>query len=438
MRVGVVGTGHVGAVTCASLASLGHHVVGTDQDSEKVAQLGAGTAPFFEPGLDELIAEGLSSQRLQFVNDLRDAVAEADAVFICVGTPPREGGEANLVAVERSARAVARDVTTSTVVVEKATVPTGTAARIRRILRQERPELELEIASNPEFLREGNALKDALEPPRILVGAESDRAFAVIRRVYQPLIDSGIPYIETDIQTAELAKYASNAFLAMKISFANALARLCERAEADVVFVADVIGSDPRIGRDFLNAGIGYGGSCFPKDLMAFQRLATRLGYNFPLLGEIARINEEAVTAVADKVRDALWNLDDKKVTLFGLAYKPGTDDVRFAPALSLASTLITEGAHVVGYDPQALATARAELGELDVESDLYQAAQDAHCIVICTDWDEIRGIDLGQLKSVMADPVVVDGRNVFDPEEMKRHGFNYYPTGRPPVITDP
>jgi UDPglucose 6-dehydrogenase len=438
VRVAVVGTGHVGAVTCASLATLGHQVVGTDQDAEKIDGLSAGVAPFFEPRLQELIESELASKRLGFSHELADAVADAEVVFICVGTPPREGGEANLIAVEHSARAVARHTADGTLIVEKATVPTGTAKRIGALLRRERPDLGLEIASNPEFLREGTAVKDALEPPRILVGAESDRAFATMRELYEPLIAKGVPYIETDIQTAELAKYASNAFLALKISFANALARLCERAEADVVFVADVIGSDPRIGREFLNAGLGYGGSCFPKDLMAFERLAAKLGYDFGILREIANINDEAVRATADKVKEALWNLEGKRIALLGLAFKPGTDDVRFAPALNLARRLIAEGAIVVGHDPEALHNAKAELPELEAASDPYAAAEGAQCLVVCTEWEEFRALDLVRLKEIMADPVVVDARNLFEPERMRTAGFTYYPTGRPPVIQEP
>jgi UDPglucose 6-dehydrogenase len=438
VRVAVVGTGHVGAVTCVSLATLGHEVVGTDQDQEKIDRLSQGVVPFFEPDLQELLQRELASGRLRFSYELADAVTGAEVVFICVGTPPREGGEANLIAVEHSARAVARHATEGAVVVEKATVPTGTAKRLGTLLRRERPDVGLEVASNPEFLREGTAVIDAMEPPRILVGAESDTAFAAMRELYQPQIAKGIPYIETDIQTAELAKYASNAFLALKISFANALARLCERAEADVAFVADIIGSDPRIGREFLNAGLGYGGSCFPKDLMAFERLASRLGYDFGLLREIARINDEAVQATAEKVKDVLWNLEGKRVVLLGLAFKPGTDDVRFAPALNLARLLLAEGAVVVGHDPEALHNAKSELPELEVSSDPYAAAEGASCVVVCTEWDDFRELDLPRLREIMADPVVVDARNLFEPEQMRAAGFTYYPTGRPPVIQEP
>jgi UDPglucose 6-dehydrogenase len=436
MRVGVVGTGHVGLVTCVSLAKIGHVVVGTDADAERIRALQAGVAPFYEPGLQELLTEGLSSERLSFSAGTGAAVAGAEVVFVCVGTPARASGDASLVAVEAAAREIARNATGPTVVVEKSTVPAGTSQRLRKALAHERPDLagHIEVASNPEFLREGAALEDALHPDRILVGAESATAFGVMRRLYAPLVERGHPIIETDIPTAELAKHACNAFLALKISYANALARICEKAGADVVAVADVMGSDPRIGRAFLNAGLGYGGYCFPKDLQAFHRLATRLGYDFPLLSEIARINQEAVAAVADKVRDALWNLEDKRIALLGLSFKPGTDDIRFSPPLALARLLQDEGATVVGYDPEAAANAKSELPALELAPDPYDAASGAHCAVLCTEWDEFKELDLVRLRDALAYPIVVDGRNLFDPSEMRAAGLSYYPTGRPPV----
>jgi UDPglucose 6-dehydrogenase len=433
MRIGVIGTGHVGLVTCGTLAALGHEVVGTDSDHEKIDFLQHGVIPFHEPGLSELVADGVAAGRLRFTPDPADCLAGAEAVFICVGTPPRSTGEANLVAVERAAQVVALHTVGRVVVVEKSTVPAGTAQRVRRTLARERPDAAdcLEVASNPEFLREGKAVEDSLHPDRILVGAEAPWVFEVMRRVYQPLLANGCRLIETDINTAELAKHACNAFLALKVSFANALARICERADADVVAVADVMGADARIGRSFLHAGLGYGGSCFPKDLQAFDRLSSKLGYDFPLLREIARINDEAVTATVEKIREGLWNLEDKRVALLGLSFKPGTDDIRFAPALALARLLIAEGAAVVGYDPQGMANAKEDLGELEVAPDPYEAAAGAHCVVLCTEWPEFLELDLDRLRSLMAYPLVVDGRNVFDPDVMRVAGFTYYPTGR-------
>ncbi len=436
MRIAVVGTGHIGLVICTTMAAIGHEVVGVDSDPEKIASLEQRRSPFYEPGLQELLEQELDSGRLSFTPDISEAAPGAEAVFICVGTPPRASGEASLVAVEKAAASAARAATGRMVIIEKSTVPAGTSVRVKRTLARERPDLEgeIEVASNPEFLREGKAVEDSLNPERILVGAESDWAFEVLRRVYEPLTARGIPLIETDIQTAELAKHACNAFLALKISYANALAVMCEKAGADVVAVAQVMGTDSRISPSFLNAGLGYGGYCFPKDLQAFERLAHKLGYDFALLKEVERINEQAVESAVHKVTDALWNLEDKKVTLLGLAFKPETDDVRFAPALAVARRLLAEGAHVVGWDPEAGGAAKAEVPDLDVASDVFDALEGAHCAVVCTEWSQVTSIDLGRVKETMAYPVIVDGRNVFDPVQMSQLGFTYYPTGRPPV----
>ena len=434
MRVAVVGTGHVGLVTCGSLAALGHDVVGMDSDQEKIEMLRRGEIPFHEPGLAASIDEQTRAGRLEFTQEMAERFPEVDVVFICVGTPPRPSGEANLVAVEQVAREVALHAKGRTLVVEKSTVPAGTAARVRQTLLYERKSHgdELEVASNPEFLREGSAVRDAMAPDRILVGAEARWAFSTMRELYAPLIEQGIPLIETDINTAELAKHACNAFLALKISYANALARVCELAEADVVAVADVMGADPRIGRAFLNAGLGYGGSCFPKDIQAFERLTSKLGYEFPLLREVSRINDDAIAATFGKILDALWNLEGKRVALFGLAFNPGTDDVRSSPALALAERLLASGAEVVGYDPEAMENAKEELPGLGLAPDPYEAATGAHCMVLCTDWPEFRELDLRDLHERMTYPLVVDGRNVFDATVMAEIGFTYQPTGRP------
>jgi UDPglucose 6-dehydrogenase len=419
------------------MAKLGHDVVGNDLDEEKIAMLRRRVPWFYEPGLQDLLDETMEAGRLSFTSDSAEAISGADVVFICVGTPPRASGEANLIAVEQVARDVARHGKPDVVVVEKSTVPAGTAQRVKRTLARERADFagSAEVVSNPEFLKEGTAVEDSLNPDRVLVGAESPTAFARMRELYAPLVDKGTKLIETDIATAELAKHACNAFLALKISYANALSRLCERSGADVVAVAEVMGSDERIGRSFLNAGLGYGGYCFPKDIQAFERLAARVGAEFPLLREVARINDQAVESAADKVIEALWNVEGKKIALLGLSFKPGTDDVRSAPALALARLLLREGAHVVGYDPEGGANAKADLPELEVRHDIYDALSDAHCMVLCTEWDEFKSLDLEKLRSLMAYPVVVDGRNLFDPVEMKNAGFSYYPTGRPHVV---
>jgi UDPglucose 6-dehydrogenase len=439
MKVSVTGTGHVGLVTCVSLASIGHSVVGCDSDLEKISLLRGGVSPFYEPGLDECLREQISSGRLVFTSDREEAVRDAEVVFICVGTPARVNGEANLLAIENAARQFARHATGPGLIVEKSTVPAGTAGRIQRVLQLERPDLNgaLQVVSNPEFLREGKALEDALQPDRILVGASSAQAFETMRRLYAPLIAKGCRLIETDIPTAELAKHACNAFLALKISYVNGLARLCERAGGDVLTIAEIMGADSRIGRDFLDAGLGYGGYCFPKDLQAFERLSARLGYEFGLLREVVRINEESIDAAVEKLRDALWNLEDKRIALLGLSFKPGTDDTRFSPALALGRRLLREGACIVGYDPQAGANAKEELPELEIAPGPYEAASGSHGVVLCTDWPEFRMLDLDRLRSVLAFPLVVDGRNLFEPSAMRAAGLAYYPTGRPPVELD-
>jgi UDPglucose 6-dehydrogenase len=414
---------------------LGHDVIGVDSDDEKIEMLRRGTTPFFEPGLEDLVGEEIAAGRLSFENEPAGAVRDAEVVFICVGTPARASGEANLSAVEQAARSVAAHAEQPIVVVEKSTVPAGTAERVKRTAVRERPDLigQIEVASNPEFLREGRAVEDSLEPNRILVGAESEWAFERLREVYKPLVDRGHRLIETDIKTAELAKHACNAFLALKISYANALARICERAGADILDVAEVMGSDPRIGPEFIKAGLGYGGYCFPKDIQAFERLSARLGYRFPLLNEIARINDEAVTATLDKIEDALWNLEGKRVTLLGLAFKPGTDDTRFSPALALAVRLLAEGVEVIGFDPEASANAKSEVPDLQIAPSPYEAAQGAHCVVLCTEWDEFSSLDLERLHEVMTYNVLVDGRNFIEVDKATAAGFDLYPTGRLP-----
>jgi len=437
VKVAVIGTGHVGLVTCVTFANIGHDVVGTDVDSEKIELLNRGVSPFYEPGLEEAIKTETSSGRLTFTLDAAGALAEAEVVFICVGTPARADGEANLVAMEQTASQIARHAHDDVVVVEKSTVPAGTADRVRTTLQREGKGLRFHMASNPEFLREGMAIHDALEPDRIVVGVESARGLDVLRRLYAPMLEAGAPLIVTDIRTAELAKHASNAFLALKISFANALARVCEHAGADVTTVADIMGADPRIGRAFLNAGLGYGGYCFPKDVAALKHLSERFGYPFPLLSEVERLNEEAVEAVAAKLREALWNLEGKRIAILGLAFKPDTDDVRFSPALSLARLLLASGAQVVGCDPRAAGGAKDELPELELANDVYEAATGAHALVIGTEWPEFRGLELSHLREVMTYPLIVDGRNLLDPADLVGSGFWYYPTGRPPVIPE-
>lgn len=433
MKVAVVGIGHVGLPTAAALASVGHEVVGYDDDAAKIELLLQGSSPFFEPGLEELMQSEIKAGRLSFTHEPGKAIPGADIAFICVGTPGRADGEANLVAVESAATTVGEHASGEMVVVGKSTVPVQTSDRIKMIL-QRTSTHPFHVVSSPEFLREGKAVEDSLSPERILVGAEDDHAHRVMRDLYSPLITEKVQYFATDLRTAELAKHACNAFLALKISYANALARICEASGADVVAIADIMGADSRIGREFLNAGLGYGGYCFPKDVAAFGAQARKLGYDFGLLDEVRKINDEAVDAVFRSTQDALWNLEGKRILLLGLAFKQGTDDVRESPSLNLARKLQSAGAGVVGHDPKANETAANELEGLEVTDDLYGAAEGANCVVIATDWPEFASLDLARLKGVMTHPIIVDGRNLLDPDSVSGAGFTYIPVGRPPI----
>jgi len=433
MRVAVIGVGHVGLVTAATLAHAGHEVAGLDHDYDKIETIVAGRMPFFEPDLAGLVAEQLRSGRLRFTHDPAEAMAGAEFAFICVGTPSRPDGEANLLAIEKAARTAAQHAASDFILVQKSTVPVSTGDRLQLLI-GEISQHNFSIVSNPEFLREGSAVADSLNPTRILVGADDEAVHARMRDLYAPFLKEGVSYFATDIKTAELAKHACNAFLALKISYANALARICDVSGADVASIADIMGSDPRIGRAFLNAGLGYGGFCFPKDIAAFKSIASSLGYEFSLLDEVVKINEEALQAAFAKIKDVLWNLEDKRVALFGLSFKPGTDDVRDSPALNLARELISAGVTVSGYDPEAGPAAAAQVDGLEVCNDPYEAAERADCIVICTEWPEFTELDWVRIKGICTRPLILDGRNLFTSEAAQVAGFTYIPTGRPSV----
>ena len=438
MRLAIVGVGHVGLVTAAAMAELGHAVVATDTDRAKLALLTAGEIPFYEPGLDELLRKAQESDRLRFVDEVAAAVSDVKAVFVCVGRLSPEGEDRSLAAVEAVVRGIAPHIPEGILVIEKSTVPPGTAERIRATILRERPELDFEVVANPEFLREGQGVRDSLDPERIVVGASSGRAFELMREIYEPLLARGVRVIETDLRTAELAKLACNAFLATKISYINGLARLCEATGADVVDIAEVMGSDSRIGPAFLAAGLGYGGYCLPKDVGMLRSVADHHGSDFGLLREVARINDEAVDAVITKVHESVWNLEGKRVALLGLAFKGGTDDVRGAPALVLARKLLAEGADLVAYDPEAAGPAKEVMPELEIAPDALAAADGADCVVICTDWDEFRRLDLDRLRTEMSTPIVIDGRNLLRPEDVEAAGLSYLPTGRPSHSRNP
>lgn len=436
MRVGVIGTGHVGLVTAGGLASFGHHVIGVDNDVNKIQQLQDGTMPFFEPGLHDLLRRQRDAGRIAFSPHIHEAIVDSDVVFICVGTPSRDNGSPNLSYVQAAAASVAEHATGPVVVAEKSTVPVSTGQRVAETLlletRARRTSFDYTVVSNPEFLREGTAVADTLRPDRIVVGADSEAGHEVMRRLYAPLLEGhDCPYVATDLRTAEIIKHASNAFLATKISFINAVARICERAGADVETVADAMGYDARIGRAFLNAGLGYGGSCFPKDLQAFVHIADELGYDFGMLRETERINREAHAWPVQQLRRLLWNLEGKTIALLGLAFKPGTDDIRNAPALRVIEDLQAEGAIIRAHDPVATRHVAELHPEIDYVDKAEEALRDAHAVVLCTEWAEYRDITPERIAELLAYPVVIDARNAWDANEMRGVGLTVSRVGR-------
>ncbi|HEX5879515.1 MAG TPA: UDP-glucose/GDP-mannose dehydrogenase family protein [Actinomycetota bacterium] len=436
MRVTVIGAGHVGLVTAACLAHVGHDVVVDDDDVSKLDLIREGRSWFYEPGLQELLGEVVRSGRLRVVDDKAEAVGHGTVIFVCVGTPSRGDGSPNLAYVEAVAREVARSLPPEEfrLICEKSTVPVQTGERVARVIaREARPEADWEVASNPEFLREGSAVVDTLDPDRVVVGTSSERGLAALRELYQPILErSGAPFLATDRATAELIKHASNAFLATKISFINSVARVCERSGADVDLVARGMGLDPRIGVHFLKAGAGYGGSCFPKDVAAFAHRSRELGVDFGILNEVAKINHEARRAVVDKVRDALWHLDGKRIGMLGLSFKPNTDDLREAPAIDVARDLLADGAQVVAYDPVAGEAAARQVPGLELADKAVGVADGAHAIVLMTEWAEFGELDPADLSDRMAYPILVDARNAADADAFVAAGFTVAGVGRP------
>lgn len=435
MKIGIVGLGHVGLTSAACFADVGHEVIGVDSDRERVKDLDAGRLPFFEPGLDEMVGETSRAGRLRFDTDLRSAVRESEIVFICVGTPPGRGGAADLVQVERLANDLAAHLDSYRVLVEKSTVPVRTGQRILETIGR-MVTTEFDVVSNPEFLSEGTAIKDTLEPTRIVIGSSSQRATDLLLQAYRPIIQrSQCPVIVTDVATAELIKHASNAFLATKISFINAIAEICEATGADVETVSQGMGLDPRIGPHFLRAGIGYGGFCFPKDLAAFAALGEELGCDVGILRAVEAVNDAGVGRLIDKLRAELWHLEDKKVAVLGLSFKPGTDDLREAPAVKLVERLVAEKADVIAYDPASMGKAKETLpGSVRYAGSALEAMQGADAAAFVTEWDEFRGLDLHEMKAALKLPIVVDGRNIFDASMMAEAGLTYLPVGRPAI----
>jgi UDPglucose 6-dehydrogenase len=448
LRISVIGAGYVGLVTGACLAELGHHVLCTDNDAAKIQTLESGKLPIFEPGLDRVVDKTRRAGRLSFSADPSSAAA-ADVIFICVGTPPLPNGDADLSSIDRVARLVASAANSDKLVVEKSTVPAQTGQQLKRALAIYGRDtgVRISVASNPEFLREGTALFDFLHPDRVVVGVEDEFAERKLGEIYQPILDqrfncpvhdAACPpaappvWLVTTISSAELIKHASNSFLALKISYANMVSDLAEKLGANIEEVLRGVGLDPRIGPHFFRPGLGFGGFCLPKDLQAFVRLAERHGVDFAMLSEAERINRQRIDHFLEVIHHSLWVLKDKPVGLLGLAFKANTDDIRFAPSMELIERLRAGGARLRAYDPQAMEKARSRFPDLDCAADAYEAARDAEALLIVTEWEEFKQLDWKRIHSLMARPLVIDGRNLLLPEEMGSFGFEYYSIGRP------
>ena len=429
MNIAIIGTGYVGLTSGTCLAKIGHDVICVDNDAARIDTLNRGEMPIFEPGLPEIIAEARAAGRLRFTTDIRPAVAESTVSFIAVGTPPRENGQPDLTYVEDVARDIAASIHDYHLVVEKSTVPVQTGKWVRTTIeRYNKAGTPFDIASNPEFLREGSAVQDFLHPDRIVVGVESERARELMAEVYAPI---NAPIVFTDLASAELIKHASNAFLSMKISFANALSIVCEASGADIRKVCGGVGMDKRIGRSFLDAGIGYGGFCFPKDLSAFIAIAGDLGYDFRLLKEVEAVNDDMKRRFVRKIQAVLWNLRDKNIGVLGLAFKPNTDDMRFAPSIDIINALVREGARIRAFDPQSMSRARNLLPDITYCSRAEDVADEADVLAVVTEWPEFRQLDLAALKQRMRLPIICDGRNLFERSEAEKLGFTYIGVGR-------
>ncbi len=431
MKLCIIGSGYVGLVSGACFAEVGHNVICVDNDTRKVESLRAGKIPIYEPGLEDLVHQNVSANRLHFTTSIEEGVDGSDVIFIAVPTPPQPDGSVDLSFIEKVAREIAGVLKEYRVVVDKSTVPVKTGEKVAETIRRyNKHNAPFDVVSNPEFLREGCAVDDLMHPDRIVIGGSSDHAIGLMKKVYEPFM---APILVTDINSAELIKHAANSFLALKISYINAVAAICEASGADVQKVADGIGSDKRIGRNFLNAGIGYGGSCFPKDIAAFIAISDQLGVPFTLLKEVQKINRDARERFLAKIRSKLWLLKEKKIGIWGLTFKPDTDDVRSSVPVDLVNDLIREGAEVSVYDPKGMEKAR-ELnlipGARFADSPL-DAAKDAEALVIATEWKEFHHVDLARLKEVMHTPMIFDGRNLLDPQTAKSFGFTYTSIGR-------
>jgi UDPglucose 6-dehydrogenase len=444
-----MGTGYVGLVTGGCLAGLGHEVICTDSDAEKLKTLESGRLPIYEPGLDTVIAEARKQKCLSFSPNAAETVQKSEAIFICVGTPPQPNGSADLSAIDHVARLVATESRSAKLVIEKSTVPAQTGQELKRALSVygRKSGVTFRVASNPEFLREGTAVEDFLHPDRIVVGVEEEIAERQLKDIYRPVLErtfkcpvhpSGCPdtplpaWLVTTINSAELIKHASNSFLAVKISYANMVADLAERLGADIEEVLRAVGMDPRIGQSFLHPGLGFGGFCLPKDLQAFVYLAEKSGVDFSMLKEAEKINKKRIDHFMEKIRTALWVVKGKQIGVLGLAFKPNTDDIRFAPAIDLIQQLLAENARIRAYDPEAMEKARPVLPQIHYAKSAYEAAEGTEALLIVTEWKQFRDLDWDRIHDSMTRPLILDGRNLLSSREMKAHGFEYYSMGRP------
>lgn len=437
MNIAIIGSGYVGLVTGVCLAHLGHRVICVDNNPEKIKKLKQGKIPIYEPELDVLLKKYLKSGGISFSPSIKEATKKSLAIFIAVGTPSKKNGDADLTYVENVAREIAIGMDSYKLIIEKSTVPADTGQRIKRTIQMNLPKtlpgkkkgaVDFDVASNPEFLREGSAVHDFMHPDRVVIGVESAKAERILREIYSPLK----PYmVVTDINSAELIKHASNSFLATKISFINAIARICAPLGADVLKVADGMGFDKRIGRKFLDAGIGYGGSCFPKDVDAFIRLSDKIGYEFNLLKEVRAINDQQRSLFLQMIEDKLWILKDKTIGVLGLAFKPNTDDMRNAPSLDIIKALQHEGAQIRAYDPEGMPNAKAFLKKVTYCSDPYALAKGCDCLLLLTEWEEFKKLDFKRIKKTMKHAIIFDGRNLYHDQKLDELGFEYYGIGR-------
>ena len=429
MRVCVIGTGYVGLVTGICLADIGNNVICVDVDKEKIRRLKKGIIPIYEPGLKEMVERNLSKKRVSFITEISEGVENSEIIFIAVGTPSRKNGEANLSYVESVARSVAKAMDGYRVIVEKSTVPVHTGEWVRRTVKLNNIHgVDFDVVSNPEFLREGSAISDFMHPDRIVIGVESEKARKIIAKLYQPL---NVPIVVTDIKSAEIIKHASNSYLALKISYINSIANICERVGADVEKVAEGMGLDKRIGKSFLRAGIGYGGSCFPKDVSAFTKIAEEAGYDFEMLKSVESVNRMQREALVRKIKQVMWVMNNKTIGILGLSFKPNTDDMREAPSIYIINKLQQEGAKIKAYDPVAGPRAKEILKNVQYCKDPYCAAEGSDALVIITDWPEFNKLNFKKIKTLLNQPVIIDGRNMYDPTEMEKLGFVYKSIGR-------